>query len=93
MKPTITSLIATLLFLGLVNGETGQVTTLCGSGKSGCRDGQALQAEFVSPCAVCVNKTNGDVIFTDKLASRICLLRDGQVTTISQPLFRLYYPM
>ena len=57
------------------------VSTICGTGKSGFKDGDSMTALLNRPFDVCTN-SKGHIIIADYSNHRIRMLKDGMISTI-----------
>ena len=61
----------------------GEVSTICGTGEQGFKDGPSNISMFDNPCGVCVD-FNGNIIVSDTFNYRIRMINSsGEVSTIS----------
>jgi len=65
-----------------INGDTGEVTTIAGTGEKGYKDGDALKATFNEPTGIAIDNQN-NIIVADQWNHRIRMISQGQVTTIA----------
>jgi sugar lactone lactonase YvrE len=66
----------------LLSLSTGQVSTVAGSGSSGCLDGAALSAQFISPHGIAIDSA-GTLYIVDISCHKIRSLASGQVQTVA----------